>query len=71
MILKSEITQLVPPNVKLGFYLLDTKTKEQIVINENDWFPLASVSKLITAIFALAKNINIKMDIVRYPFLKK
>ncbi|MED1412640.1 serine hydrolase [Bacillus paramycoides] len=62
MILKSEITQLVPPNVKLGFYLLDTKTKEQIVINENDWFPLASVSKLITAIFALAKNINIKKE---------
>ncbi|EOP60284.1 hypothetical protein IKQ_06000 [Bacillus cereus VDM053] len=62
MILKSEITQLVPPNVKLGFYLLDTKTNEQIVINENDWFPLASVSKLITAIFALVKNINIKKE---------
>ncbi|MFD6509247.1 serine hydrolase [Bacillus sp. NPDC060175] len=62
MILKSEITKLVPSNVKLGFYLLDTKTKEQIVINENDWFPLASVSKLITAIFALAKNINIKRE---------
>lgn len=52
MHLISEISELIPANMKLGFYYYDTKTKERMMINEHDWFPLASVTKFITSIFA-------------------
>jgi beta-lactamase class A len=52
MITKNEITRLVPSHSKLGFYMFDTESNEHIAIQEHDWFPLASVSKLITAIVA-------------------
>jgi hypothetical protein len=49
-VLRGNIINLIPPDTKIGFYLHDTKTKETVTINEDNWFPLASIAKWITAI---------------------
>jgi len=64
MISENEIKELVPSTSKLGFYLYDTMSDEHLVINENDWFPLASISKLLTAIMGLLKNPNIEREVI-------
>lgn len=64
MISENEIKELVPSSSKLGFYLYDTLSDEYLVINENDWFPLASISKLLTAIMGLLKNTNIEREVI-------
>ncbi|TMU87582.1 serine hydrolase [Bacillus sp. BHET2] len=46
----------IPHNMKLGFYLYDTKSKKTIMINEDDWFPLASVTKWITSMVITILN---------------
>jgi hypothetical protein len=64
MISGNEINELVPSTCKLGFYLYDTMLDEHLVINENDWFPLASISKLLTAVMGLLKNPNIEREVI-------
>lgn len=64
MISKKEILKLVPPKVKLGFYLIDTGTQQHLAINADDPFPLASISKLITAISALSRNDQITPTVI-------
>lgn len=64
MISKNEILKLVPPKVKLGFYLLDTETQQHLEINADDPFPLASISKLITAVAVLSQNDQIAPTVV-------
>ena len=64
MISENEIKELVPSTSKLGFYLYDTMSDEHVVINENDWFPLASISKLLTAIMGLLKNPTIERKVI-------
>ena len=64
MISENEIKELVPSTSKLGLYLYDTMSGEHLVINENDWFPLASISKLVTAIMGLLKNTNIEREVI-------
>ena len=64
MISENEIKKLVPSTSKLGFYLYETMSDEFLVINENDLFPLASISKLLTAIMGLLKNPNIERKVI-------
>ncbi|WP_201713986.1 serine hydrolase [Rossellomorea arthrocnemi] len=47
---RGSIISLIPPNTKFGFYLHDTETMETVTINEEKWFPLASIAKWVTAI---------------------
>ncbi len=57
--LKRLITEQVPSNTLFGFYLYDTNSKETITINEDEWFPLASVAKWITSILVSRSNYSV------------
>ncbi|BCB03606.1 serine hydrolase [Bacillus sp. KH172YL63] len=54
--LREEILAVIPGNMRLGFYLYDTHSKQSIGINEHEWFPLASITKWITSIFVAAHH---------------
>ena len=54
--LQEEIMKQIPDNMKLGFYFYDTKSKKAIMINEDDWFPLASITKWITSMLVTILN---------------
>lgn len=56
MIPIEKIKEAVPEGMELGFALLDTKTGEKIFFNAEEEFPLASVSKFVTAVAALSKS---------------
>lgn len=55
-VFREKIIKLIPTNTRLGFYLKDTRTNETIAINEDEWFPLASIAKWVTAILVSGSN---------------
>ncbi|WP_064093498.1 serine hydrolase [Rossellomorea aquimaris] len=52
----TRIRSTIPENIELGLFIFDTKTCDAIKINENEYFPLASIAKFITSVFSLNRN---------------
>lgn len=65
MNLYSKINRIIPNDFFLGFCLKDTLTGEQVCINEEESFPLASIAKFISSVGALETNNNIPEDLIR------
>ncbi|CAM4273298.1 hypothetical protein BAMA_20515 [Bacillus manliponensis] len=66
----TDVQQLVPSSVKLGFYLYDTNTKESLCINENETFPLASVAKWIASSIAFQAGIVVEPVVIEEAIYK-
>ncbi|SFI80831.1 MULTISPECIES: serine hydrolase [unclassified Bacillus (in: firmicutes)] len=58
-LLIKDVQQLIPSSVEIGLYLYDTKTNETLCINENQKFPLASLTKWIVGSIAFQKSEHI------------
>lgn len=58
-LLIKDVQQLIPSFVEIGLYLFDTKTNETLCINENQKFPLASLTKWIVGSIAFQKSEHI------------
>ena len=55
----NKIMSTIPESIELGLFIMDTKTNESIKINEKEYFPLASIAKLITSVFSLNRNASL------------
>ncbi|RLQ94247.1 serine hydrolase [Falsibacillus albus] len=59
MELKERIIEIIPENMQLGLCIHDSKSGGNFSINECAQFPLASLAKWITAVFALKNHASV------------
>ncbi|MCA1058945.1 class A beta-lactamase-related serine hydrolase [Rossellomorea aquimaris] len=61
---RRNIINLIPPDMTFGFYMHDMGTDFSVTINEDEWFPLASIAKWITAILVSGHDCSgVKEDV--------
>ncbi|GGH87305.1 peroxiredoxin family protein [Pullulanibacillus pueri] len=51
--LVKNIERMIQPGMRFGFYFSDLHEGTVITFNEDEWFPLASLTKMITAVLSL------------------